>query len=79
MPWLCSPVLILCTRALYMAVVEQSSDVNLSQLCGTEDREVIVPSFDWTTFLARFFRKVVSVKKFHHFHFEEGSTTLRVQ
>ena len=62
-----------------VAVVEQSSDVNLSQLCGTEDGEVIVPSFDWTTFLARFFRKVVSVKKFHHFHFEEGSTTLRVQ
>ena len=62
-----------------MAVVEQSSDVNLSQLCGTEDGEVIVPLFDWTTFLARFFRKVVSVKKFHHFHFEEESTTLRVQ
>ena len=62
-----------------VAVVEQSSDVNLSQLCGTEDEEVIVPSFDWTTFLAQFFRKVVIVKKFHHFHFEEGSTTLRVQ
>ena len=62
-----------------MPVVEQSSDVNLSQLCGTEDGDVIVPSFGWTTFLARFFCKIINIKKFHHFHFEEGSTTLRVQ
>ena len=59
--------------------LSRSHDVNLSQLCGTENRDVIVPSCDWTTFLARFFHKVVNIKKFHHFHFEEGSTTLRVQ
>ena len=30
-------------------------------------------------FLARFFHKIINIKKFHHFHFKEGSTTLRVQ
>ena len=40
---------------------------------------VIVPTFDWTTFLGAFFRKVANMKKFHHFHFAEGSTTVRLQ
>ena len=40
---------------------------------------MIVPSFDWTTFLARFFRKIVNINKFDHIHIEEGSTTLCVQ
>ena len=57
-------------------VVEQSSAVNL---CGTENVDVIVTSFGLYTFLATFFCKIVNIKKFHHFHFDEGSTTLRVQ
>ena len=62
-----------------MTVVEQSSDVNVAQLCGTESGDVIVPMFDWTTFLGTFFRKVANIKKFHQFHFAEGSTIVRVQ
>ena len=57
-----------------VTVVEQSSDVNVAQLCGTESGDVIVP-----TFLGTFFRKVANIKKFHHFHFAEGSTTVRLQ
>ena len=62
-----------------VTVVEQSSDVNVAQLCGTESGDVIVPTFDWTTFQGTFFRKVANIKKFHHFHFAEGSTTVRLQ
>ena len=62
-----------------VAVVDQSSDVNMAQLCGTENGEVIVPTFDWTSFLTTYFRKVVNIKRFHHFHFVEESTTVRVQ
>ena len=62
-----------------VTVVEQSSDENVAQLCGTERGDVIVPTFDWTTFLGAFFRKVANIKKFHHFHFAEGSTTVRLQ
>ena len=40
---------------------------------------MIVPSFDWTTFLARFFRKIVNINTFDHIHIEEGSTTLCVK
>ena len=58
-------------------VVEQSSAVNL--LCGTENVDVIITYFGLYTFLATFFCKIVNIKKFHHFHFDEGSTTLRVQ
>ena len=61
------------------AVVEQSSDVNVAQLCGTENGEVIVPTFDWTSFLATYFRKVVNIKRFHHFYFVQESTTVRVR
>ena len=57
-------------------LVDQSSDVNMAQLCGTENGEVIVPTFDWTSFLATYFHKVVNIKRFHHFHLVEGSTTV---
>ena len=60
-------------------VVDQSSDVNISQLCGTENGEVIVPTFDWTTFLSQYFRKVQHIKSYHHFHFANGSTNICVQ
>ena len=40
---------------------------------------MIVPTFDWTTFLAIFFCKVRNVKKCHHFHFAKGSSNMRVQ
>ena len=37
-----------------VAVVNQSSDVNMAQMCGTENGEVIVPTFDWTSFLVTY-------------------------
>ena len=62
-----------------VTVVEQSSDVNIPQLCGTENGNVIVPTFDWTIFLATHFCKAQNIKKSHHFHFAKGSSNIRVQ
>ena len=61
------------------AVVTESSTVNIPQLCGTENGEIIVATLHWTTFLGIYFHKVSTIKQFHHFHFAEESTTKRVQ
>ena len=61
------------------AVIHDSSTVNIAQSCGTESGDVIVPSYDWAAFLSTHFRKVVAIKKLHHFHFVEGSGSVRVQ
>lgn len=60
-------------------VVEQSSHVNVAQSCGTESGEVIVPTFDWMSFLSTHFKKVVGIKRNHHFHFTEGSGTVNIK
>ena len=63
----------------FAAVVSQVSNVNIVQVCGTENSEVIVPTSDWTSFLAIHFCKVSTMKRFYHFHFAEESVTMRVQ
>lgn len=56
-------------------VVQTSSPsgVNVPCLCGKEDGTVLVPMFDWSTFLARYFKKVENIKAYHHFHFKDGA------
>ena len=61
------------------SVVTKSSEGNRAQLCGDEKGSVYVVSYDWTKFLANFFRKVKQIKKYHHFIFTEGSGTLEVK
>ena len=48
-------------------VVQGSAEVNSVQLVGTQDGEVLVQSYDWTGFLALFFRRITNIKKVHHF------------
>ena len=48
-----------------MEVVERSSTVNKAQLVGTLEGDIIVHSFDWTGYLAPFFRKIKSPKTYH--------------
>ncbi|XP_035246446.1 uncharacterized protein LOC118212563 [Anguilla anguilla] len=60
-------------------VVEESSHVNIAQVCGKENGEVIVPTYDWTSFLSTYFRKVGGIKKNHHFHFREGSGIIEIK
>ena len=48
-------------------VVEKSSTINKAQLIGTPQREVLVPTYDWTGHLAPYFRRIKSLKTYHHF------------
>ena len=51
--------------------METSSNVraNKAQIVGTHDGRVIVPVYDWVSFLGQFFKKMSNIKKLHHFSF----------
>ena len=51
-------------------VVNSSAVCNKAQLVGTPEGEVLVPTYDWTGYLAPYFRKIKSLKTYHHFTFE---------
>ena len=55
------------------SVVGESSVMNVPQLVGTSLGEVIVPTFDWTSYLAPHFKVIKGIKRIHHFTFEEHS------
>ena len=48
-------------------VVTESAGGNIPQLVGNEKGEVFVPTYDWKAYLPQYFKKVVGIKKFHHF------------
>ena len=54
-------------------VVKDSARGNIAQLCENERGEVFVPTYDWKAYLPSFFKKVVGIKKFHHFIFSKES------
>ena len=43
--------------------------MNTTQLTGTPEGSVIVPTYDWQTFLYEHTRKLVGIKSFHHLRF----------
>ena len=51
------------------SVVNTSATVNISQLVGAEDGTVLVPTYDWQTFLGEHVNKLVGIKSFHHIRF----------
>ena len=55
----------------FAPLVETSSTsgLNKAQLVGTHDGRVIVPVYDWSSFLGQYFKKLPNIKKFHHFRF----------
>ena len=55
-------------------VIHKSSEkaLNLPQLVGDEDGKVIVPTYDWKAFLTPAYKKVVGLKKNHHFHISDA-------
>ena len=57
----------------FAKVVNQSAMVNTSQLVGTANGEVIVPTYDWTSFFATTYKKIIGIKKYHHFNFDATS------
>ena len=54
-----------------VGVIEESSSmgINKAQLVGSHYGRVIVPTYDWASFLGRYFNKLPNIKKYHHFHF----------
>lgn len=62
-----------CVSLLYefARLVETSSStrVNKAQLVGTHNGSVIVPVYDWISFLGQYFKKLPNITKFHHFRF----------
>ncbi|KAK3793456.1 hypothetical protein RRG08_061423 [Elysia crispata] len=60
-------------------VVDSSSVVNTSQLCATQDGTGIVPVYDWTQYLTAYCNRLPNILTFHHFYFEEGFGSVKVQ
>lgn len=59
----------------FAELVDMSIDAggNKSQLVGTHDGKVIVPVYDWVSFLEPFFCKLPSIKKYHHFRLSKDN------
>ena len=57
----------------FARLVETSSTagINKAQLVGTHNGRVIVPVYDWSTFLGQYFKKFPNIKKIHHFRFSK--------
>lgn len=49
--------------------VEESASVNTAELVGLHNGTVRVPTYDWTTYLSQFFKKLPRLKGYHHFRF----------
>ncbi|XP_068747127.1 uncharacterized protein [Montipora capricornis] len=52
-------------------VESSTTGVNKAQLVGTHDGTVIVPVYDWASFLERFFKRLPNIKSYHHFRFSK--------
>ena len=50
-------------------IVNSSATVNTTQLVGTPEGTVIVPTYDWQTFLYQHTTKLVGIKSIHHLRF----------
>ena len=50
-------------------VVDQSATVNTLQLVGTQEGEILVPTYNWAGMLGPYFRKLKNIKAYHHFQF----------
>lgn len=48
-----------------------TSGLNKSRLVGTHDGRILVPVYDWASFLGQYFRKLPNIKSYHHFHFSK--------
>ena len=46
-----------------------STGVNKAQLVATHGGRIIVPAYDWSTFLGQYFKKITNITNFHHFRF----------
>lgn len=49
------------------------SGVNISQLAGLHNGNVIVPVYDWISFFSPYFRKLSGIKNYQHFRFDSAT------
>ena len=49
--------------------VNSSADVNVAQLVGTQNGEILVPMYNWATYFQGHFRPIPQLKSYHHFKF----------
>jgi len=64
------------SRQSIAKVVNESAKCNVSQLVSTEDGNSIVPTYDWTSFLAPHFARVKNINQHYHFLFSSWSPDL---
>ena len=50
--------------------VEDSASVNVAEFVGLHNGTVLIPTYDWMSYLQTFFRKVPQLKTYHHFRFD---------
>ena len=60
-------------------VVRTSSKVNVAQLCGNEQGEVFVPIYNFSSFLAKYFKRFDKIRRFHYFKFTASTTVTHKQ
>ena len=51
------------------SVVDKSAHCNTSQVACDEKGSTNVPFFDWSAYLGPHFKRIVNIKKYHHFRF----------
>ena len=50
-------------------VVNKSGYINHARLVGTQEGQVLIPTYDWQTYLSPHFKKIQQIKNFHQFKF----------
>lgn len=55
-------------------VVESSAEANHAQLVGTQNGDILVPTYNWSSYFKQHFRKnaFAGIKSLHHFQFDEA-------
>jgi len=51
--------------------VEDSAAVNVAELEGLHNGNVLVATYDWVTYLGEYFKKLPQIKSFYHFRFNK--------
>ena len=54
-------------------VVNNSAECNIAQVVSHENGRIVVPSYNWTDFFATRMKKIIGIKRFHHFRMVASS------
>lgn len=57
--------------------MERFSKLNKAVLVGSQDGQALVPTYDWSAFLPRYFSKVKGIKAAHQFTFRKESPGIK--